>query len=363
MIIDRYLVRETLQSLFAVTTVLLLVFLGRNFARFLADAVAGRIPGEIVVQLLFTFTVSSLVILLPVALYIAILVAFGRMYRDSEVTAMAACGVGASRVIRTMMGLSLVFGLVVAVLSLYVSPWSVEQGLKIRDFADSQADLASLVQGKFQGFDNGEGVFYVESLSKDKNKMRNVFIYSSDSEKFNIYSSKGGYQEVDKKTGDRFLVLVDGSRYEEKGGGKGYIVHRYEKSAVRIEPKEVRAQLRSVNARSTAELWGSKKLKEQAELQWRLSMPLSAVLMSLLAVFLSKTTPRQGRYGKLFAGIVVYVIYYNLMGIGQTWIKSGVVPPQIGLWWIHLLILLLVGVLFVRQYGLNYVLYRAGMKP
>ncbi len=358
MIIARYLIKETVQTLVAVTSVLLLVFLGRHFARFLADAAAGRIPADLVLQLLTTLTISSLVLLLPISFYIAILVSFGRMYKDSEITAMAAGGIGTSKILRVMIGLALAFGMVVALLSLYISPWSVEQGLKIRDIADSQYDLAALVQGKFQSLGNGQDVFYVEGLSKDKLRMQNVFVFTGQGAKTTVYLADGGYQYTEPDTGDRFLVLEDGYRYEGEPGRNDFQIYRYEKSAVRIDPKEGGAQSRNVDAKSTAALWSSDNLKDVAELHWRIAMPISAVMMSIMAVLLSRTSPRQGRYGKLFAGILVYVLYYNLLGIGQSWIRNGVLPPSLGLWWIHVLLGLTVLAMFIQQYGWRYIVVR-----
>ena len=358
LIIARYLIKETVQTLVAVTSVLLLVFLGRHFARFLADAASGRIPAELVLQLLTTLTISSLVLLLPVSFYIAILVSFGRMYKDSEITAMAAGGIGASRILRVMFALALAFGVVVAILSLIISPWSVEQGLKIRDIADSQYELLSLVQGKFQSFGNDQNVFYVENLSKNKERMENVFVFTSNGPDATIYLAESGYQFTEDSTGDRFLVLENGYRYEGEPGRNDFQIYQYEKSSVRIEQKEVRAKSRNVDAKSTAELWGSDNLKEISELHWRIAMPISAVMMSLLAVLLSRTSPRQGRYGKLLAGVLVYVFYYNLLGIGQSWIKNGVVPPALGMWWIHGLLGLIVIAMFVQQYGWRYLVVR-----
>ncbi len=358
LIIARYLVKETVQALLAVTSVLLLIFLGRHFARFLADAAAGRIPGELVLQLLTTLTISSLVFLLPVSFYIAILVSFGRMYKDSEITAMAAGGIGTSKILRIMLTMSLVFGLLVALLSLYISPWSVEQGLKIRDFADSQYDLSMLVQGKFQTFGEDRNVFYVENLSKDKDKMQNVFVFTAKDAAVTVYYADSGYQYMDERTGDRFIVLLDGMRYEGVPGQNDFRVYKYQKSAVRVEPKEVRAQFRNVDAKPSDVLWRSADLKDLAEFHWRLAMPISAVIMSLLAVLLSRTSPRQGRYGKLLAGILVYIVYFNLMGIGKTWIKNGLIPAPVGLWWLHLLLGAVVIAMFVRQYGWRYLVVR-----
>ena len=340
-----------------------MVFLGKHFARYLADAAAGSVPGDLIFKLLATLTLSSLVLLLPFAFYLAILLAFGRFYKDNEMTVMAACGVSFGRIIVTIFTVSTFFAVLVAALSLYVSPWAVEQGLKLREQAEAKSEFAGLVAGQFRDFGgSNQRVYYIESLSDDNKTMHNIFVQNGKDGVLDIFSARSGYQYVDKKTGDRFLALVDGYRYEGIPGQKDFKINQYQKSAVRIEQREVTPSFRKRTALTTAELLGATNLKDIAELQWRISMPISVILLGVLAVFLSRTNPRQGKYAKLFGAALMSVVYNNLLGVAQSWVEQGKVSTSVGMWWVHGLLVVLIVILFLKQYGIRYLFGQMSLK-
>jgi lipopolysaccharide export system permease protein len=366
-IIDRYLAREVLQTYLAVLLVLLLIFMGRYFALYLADASAGEISGEIVIDMLFLRTITSLNVMLPFGLFVAVLLAFGRLYKDSEMTAMAACGVGPTRVLFTVSLIALLVALLVAGLSLWGTPWAHEKALQVREQAQTGTAFESVVAGQFNKIGNGGQVFYVESLSDDRTQLRNVFIQSNTAEgQLDMFSARAGYQYVDAESGVRYLVLVDGYRYQGLPGGVDFKIHQYEKSAVRLDVQDAAPLRRTRWALPTDDLWGSKRLTDVAELQWRFSMPLATMLLAVLAVLLSRTSPRQGRFAKLFIAILIFVTYYNSLGVAMSWVQRGVVPPAVGLWWVHGALLALVVVLAVRYWGSRWLwdqLTRRGPSP
>lgn len=352
MIIDRYLAREVLHTMLAVLLVLLLIFMGRYFALYLADASAGEISGDIVVDMLFLRTVTSLSVMLPFGLFVSVLLAFGRLYKDSEMTAMAACGIGPARVLSTVILIALLCSVLVASLSLWGTPWAHEKALQVREQAQSGTAFESVAAGQFNKIGSGGQVFYVEELSKNHTRLNNVFIQAHTAEgQLDVFSARSGYQYVDAQSGVRYLVLVDGYRYQGLPGSVDFKIHRYEKNAVRLD-EQVAAPLRRTHwSIPTRDLWDSTRLSDQAELQWRYSMPLATVLLAVLAVLLSRTSPRQGRFAKLFIAILVFVTYYNSLGVAMSWVQRGVVPPVVGLWWVHVALLLLVAILAVRYWG------------
>ena len=352
MIINRYLAREVLQTFLAVLVVLLLIFMGRYFALYLADASAGKISGDIVVEMLFLRTITSLSVMLPFSLFVAVLLAFGRFYKDSEMTAMAACGIGPARVLTMVSLIALLCGVLVAGFSFWGTPWAHEKALQVREQARSGTAFEMVAAGQFNKIGNDDQVFYVESLSEDRTGLRNVFIQARTVDgQLDIFSARSGYQQIDPVTGVRYLVLVDGYRYQGLPGSVNFKIHEYEKNAVRLEELEAAPLRRTHWAIPSSDLWGEAGLSDQAELQWRFSMPLATVLLAVLAVLLSRTSPRQGRFAKLFIAILVFVTYYNSLGVAMSWMKRGVVSPVVGLWWVHALLLMLVIVLAVRYWG------------
>jgi lipopolysaccharide export system permease protein len=357
-VVQRYLVREILQSLVGVLAVLLLVFLGRHFARFLAEAAAGNLPAELIFRFLTTLTLSSSVLLIPFAFYIAVLLAFGRLYRDNEMTALEAAGFGSARAIRPVMMLSGVVALIVTGLSLVVAPWAVEQGLKLKEQAEAQSDLAGIAAGQFREIGTENHVFYIEQSADDGKLMKHVFVQGGGEHGDQIFAAEEGYRLIDETSGDSFLVLVNGTRYEGRPGTGPFRIYEYEKASLRIEPKEVRRRARKRDAQPTASLIRSDDRRDQAELQWRVSMPVSAFLLGLLAMLVSRTSPREGRYARLFGAILIYIIYNNLMGVAQSWVQNGAVSPAVGMWWVHLLLAGVIVAMLARQHGLRLLPWR-----
>jgi len=351
-VIYRYLAKEVLQTLLAVLVVLLLIFMGRYFSLYLADASAGEISGDIVLEMLLLRTITSLSVMLPFGLFVAVLLAFGRLYKDSEMTALAACGLGPGRVLMIVGVISLGCAVLVAGLSFWGTPWAHEQALQVREQARTGSAFEAVVAGQFNKIGSAGQVFYVQGLSEDRTQLHDVFIQSKTPDgQLDIFSARSGYQSIDPKTGARYLVLVDGYRYQGLPGSADFRIHQYQKNAVRLDEQDVAPLRRTHWSIPSSALWDSPRAADKAELQWRFSMPLATVLLALLAVLLSRTSPRQGRFAKLFIAILIFVTYYNSLGVAMSWMQRGIVPAAIGLWWVHLALLLLIVVLAVRHWG------------
>jgi len=193
--------------------------------------------------------------------------------------------------------------------------------------------------------------------------MENVFAHQKSEEVTNLLSSAKAVQKVAEESGDRFIVFLDGYRYEGTLGMPGYKIISYQEHGIRIEKKEPEAFNVRLAARPTSELLGSQQLDEIAELQWRYALPVSTLFLTLLAVMLSRTDPRQGRFGKLFIAILVYVVYNNLIGVARNWLEQGVVPSVLGLWWVHGLLMTLFIILWTQQMGVVWVRDRVMRRP
>jgi lipopolysaccharide export system permease protein len=348
-VIDRYLITEILQTLVAVLIVLLLIFMGRYFAVFLADAAAGEITSTVVVDLLLLRTISALNMMLPFSLYIAVLVAFGRLYRDNEMTALAASGMDISRVVLTVFGLGLIFAVIVAFISLWLSPWAEAQRAAITVESEKISIVDTVMPGQFNELGKRkDAVFYVEDISDDRKTFKNLFVQIQVEGNLDIFTADSAYIDKDNETGDRYIVLVDGYRYRGIPGQQDFVIQEYKKNAIRIvEPES--SPSRKKRHVTTSELWNASRPRDQAELQWRISMPLSTVLLAVLGVVISRTSPRQGRFAKLFVAIMMYVIYNNLMGIARSWVEHAEVPVEVGIWWVHLLVFVVFAFLLYQQ--------------
>lgn len=353
MIIERYLLKDIIFTLAAVALVLTVIYLGNRFIIFLTNAAMGGVPLHIILTLLLLKTIGAMVVVLPMALYLAVLFVFGRLYKDSEMTAMTACGVGMGRIVRVVLFFSLLVAAGVAFISLYLKPWAEEQSYTIQDRLEASAQIRGITAGRFNESARGDGVFYVEELSPGMKDMHNVFVQYQRKGQPVVMAAKSAYQKVDKDTGDHYLVLVDGRRYEGRPGTVKFKIVQFKEHAVLIRPQPVQPTQRNRWALPTQQLWSSGTAADTAELQWRASMPISALVLAMLAISLSRTTPRQGRFGKLFNAILAYIIYSNLLAVAQTWLERGMLPPWLGLWWVHLLFITAVLALFARHYGIG----------
>jgi len=365
LIIGRYIAREVSQAMLAVMTVLLLIYVSNHFVRILSEVDSGALHVQVIALMLSLKTVSALSILLPLALFLAVLLAFGRLYKDNEAVAMEACGVSPRTSLHAVMGFAVLVALLVALLALFVAPWAEERSYQIRDQQSASSELVGLVSGRFIEPRSTNGVIYAEQIAADEKSMHNIFIQgvlSSQPKRQIILSARSGQQQRDKRSGDNFLILENGYRYEGTPGERDYRVIEYRRHGVRISEPPVNRSYRKHRARTSASLLDMKKDADIAELQWRLSMPISALLLALLAVPLSRTAPRQGKYAKLFVAIFIYIIYSNLLGVSQTWVEQGVLPAMLGLWWVHVALAGLIWWLLARQYGHSWLLRALHLK-
>ena len=353
-VVDRYFAKEVLQTLSGVTAVLLLIFLSNRLVHYLAEAASGQLPSNVILTLGLLKSIKYLILLLPLAFYLAILMVQGRMYRDNEMVALQACGVGTSRLYRPVYLIGLPLSLLLGWLSLQAVPWTADLEYRILSEAKKNLDVTGISAGRFKESADGKRIIYVESVSEDGKRMRNVFIQAQRQQTL-LLTAENAYLDVDEKSGARYLVLLDGYRYDGTPGQAGYRITRFKKHGFLIDQRQAGSSVRRKrNSTPTATLLRSKHPADKAELHWRLSVPVSVLVLGLLALPLGKTSPRKGQYGKLFIAILVYIFYVNLLALAQSWTEKGRIPPDIGLWWVHILVIMLSIGILVKQKRLRW---------
>lgn len=350
-IIDRYLVRETSLTWVAVTAILMLILLSNRFALLLGDAAAGRLPRDTVFELLALASVSYFIVVIPVSLFLAVMLALGRLYRDSEMTTLMACGVSPGQIYRPLMAIAVVLAMILAALSLEVAPWAVRMTTIIWTYGQHNAQVGSFESGRFKVDENGRGVLYAAGVSADGHALQNVFMEGPNGLRQDVISANTGTRQTRGDNGAGTLVLHDGYRYDGIPGQADFRIVQFAEHGIRITPSVPNLSEEGYAEMPTQLLLHSPDLAATSEFQWRLSVPLAALLLTFLAVPLARTSPRQGRYGKLFAAILTYVIYSNLIGIARVWLEKDIFPRSIGIWWVPLLLLLATFVLLYQQYG------------
>ncbi|EKE00646.1 MAG: hypothetical protein ACD_21C00299G0006 [uncultured bacterium] len=366
-IITRYLAREVYTAMLVVILVLLAIFLSNQFVRYLHYAAAGNLPGQgIKILLLLQLPILSAV-LLPVSLFLAILLAYGRLYADSEMTIFVACGVSPLRLLKITFGFSAIVMVLVAVLSFWVNPKVDSYSDRILAGAVTTTALDMVKPNSFTSVAKDRLIFYVDDVSRDKEKFSRVFVATqptanelADNVKLSVVMAKSAHQKENNETGDVYIVLTDGYRYVGTPGKNDYEVIKYDEYSVRMQ-QDVGASFReNTSSIPTLKLWHDRRDKRAAaELHWRISLPLSALILTLLGTPLSKIRPRHGRYAKLIPAILLYVAYANFLFLAKAWIKSGVLSPVLGMWWVHGLMLLVAVFLISQQIGWQNMFYRS----
>lgn len=348
LIIQRYLYREILQAFVAVLSVLMLVAASAMAVRLLGEAVAGVISSRLVLELVLLKLTGKLLILLPAAVYLGVLIAFGRLYRDSEMVALWAGGVGMRRVLGSMLWFLLGFAVVAGVVALYVSPHAMNARETLRAKAKEESEMSALLPGRFVELRDGKLVAYVQSAAGDGRSMEKAFAQWSDGAQQDVVVAERAYFTEPDETGARFVVLEDGYRYSGAPGRLDYVVYRFERHAIRIERGRVEA-LRKLETLETSELLRRNHPAYKGELQWRVSQPIATVLLGLLAVPLARASPREGRYARVVVGVAIYFVYVNALGIAQSLIEREQLAALIGVWPVHGVLAVVVATLVLGQ--------------
>ena len=342
MIITRYLFRELLQTLLALTALLLLIYISHRFMVYLVQASAGELPTAVIFKLLALKLLSDLTLILPLGFFLALLLSLGRLYKDNEIAAMAACGIPVPVV--SIIGFGVIFAIFIGLLSLLVAPWAEKKMTILQDQLKSAAEVGGIAAGRFKEFNHGKGIFYIENVDAEQNKMHHLFAQATLTNKQLLMVAKQGYQIAEG--GELFMVFLDGHRYERKKNSLEYNITNFAEHRIKIPKRLDTSHKSQVEAMSTSDLLFKPDAALQAELQWRLSMPLTVILLAALAIPLSYSTPRQGQYGKLVIGILIYLMHGNLLNVAKKWVEHGDVSPWIGVWWTHVILLMIVLILF-----------------
>lgn len=354
MIYQRAAQREFAQTALAVFVALFSILLTTQLIRLLGQAAGGRVAPEAVAALLGFVALGYLPVLLSLTLFISVLMALSRMYRDSEMVVWFSSGLSLQDWAKPVLRFAAPILLAIFAISLFLAPWAQSKSLEYRQRMDQRNDMSRVAPGTFKESASGDKVFFVEgvdSAQADKGEVRNIFINSVQNGRLGIIAAARGHTEQ-APNGDRFVVLEHGHRYEGLPGDSEFRTMDFERYSIRIETRESRGLDDSPRGYSTHRLIKNPTPVNQGELLWRIGVPVSAVLLVLLAIPLSFVNPRAGRTNNLVFAILAFMIYSNLLNLSQAWVSRGKLPFEIGVWSVHLLMLGILLLLFWRRLSL-----------
>lgn len=373
--LDRYIFREVALTWVGVTGVLLVILVSNQLARVLSQAAANEFPRSVVFGLIALTSAGYLSVIVPIGFFLAIVLSLGRLYHESEMAALQACGVGPSGLFRPISALAFVIVVLLVWLSFFGIPAATSRAQAIRTEALREAQFGALEPGRFRTFGGGNIVFYAERVDAN-GILHNVNVFVDRGEPPVKGASKDATQGSSKTVTDKVpavpeakvdgvavprvergsqleiwvasraeqrgagqadqtFVLYDGYRYEGVPGEGEFRMIRFSEGGIPIQLGGIANANTKVQMKPTAQLLNSSRVEDIAEMQWRLSTPLSVLVLMLLAVPLAKLRPRQGRFGKIGVAILVYFLYSRMLVSGRTWIETSAVPSYVGLWWVH----------------------------
>jgi lipopolysaccharide export system permease protein len=350
MLIFRYLLKETLKSQLAIFFILMAIFVTLRFVRVLGDASDGDIPAGLVLGFLGLYAPILASLVLPISAYLGIMLAHGRLYVDSEMTVMRACGISEWYITRVMLFLSVIIMIFTGVITLYFAPLAAESEYQLREKARSEAGLSAIMPGRFQQTGNEKAVIFVHDIDTD-DQLRRVFLSQTQGDKERsklrvVYAQAGDV--ATNPDGTRNLILREGVQYEGEQSQKSFRKVEFDEYQIQIADKPPEQSRRKVSSLPTMELWKDDTIEAKVELQWRVAIPLSIPFLVLIAVPLSAVDPRQGRFGKMFPAILLYLGYFLLLLASRRVLEDGKIPIQMGLWWVHA-VMLIIGITLIAR--------------
>jgi lipopolysaccharide export system permease protein len=338
-LLDRYLFREFAQATFATLVVLLMVSLGGVFADVLSDIARGRVPAAMMLSQLGLQLLRFLPLILPLGMMLGLLLAMGRLYRDSEMPVLTSVGMGPRRMLRPLMLLVVPVVLAIAACSLWLGPWAQRTSDAMIVAANRTLMVAGLEPGRFTELPGGDGVVYVGSMSNDGTQLSRVFVYRQDGDRLDVTTARKGRMSFENSQ-NRYLTLDNGFRVEGPlGAGRDFRMMRYASNELRLPEGQQEGAPDDPEALSTPALFGDPRPEAGAQVHRRIAPPLLALAFALLAIPLARSSPRQARYGSVILGLLAYLVGVMLMLLGTDWLAAGKLPMALGLWWLVLPVL------------------------
>jgi lipopolysaccharide export system permease protein len=348
MIFHRALLREFAGLAGAVFMTLFAIALTTRLIRLLGQAAGGKIPTDAVIAFLGFFSLHALPVLLSLTMFISVLLTLTRGWRDSEMVIWFNSGLPLTAWLKPVLLFALPQIAVIAAASLFISPWAAQMGQQYSTRLDARDDVSRVSPGVFGETSGKDRVFFVESVSGETQTVQNVFVSSVQQTRRGVSMSRTGRTET-ADNGDRFIVLEDGRRYEGDPGDEEYRVTEFGRYAARIETRENREPTLTHKALTTPALVANPTPQNRGELLWRIGVPVSALVLVLLAIPMSFVNPRAGRSINLLFALFTFIVYSNLLSVSQARVAQGRLDFAVGCWLVHAVMAALLVVMFAQR--------------
>ena len=357
-IISRYLLKNLVVIFLGILVIISLIIFGNQFVMTAQKSVEHGIPlGELMPIVGFNM-LRDLPIILSLSFFLSIIISISQLYRNSEAVVMNSVGIGDKRFINLIKPLAIVIFLLIFILSMFAVPWAKNQKSLTEDVTVNASDFSFITEGKFESFKNGEIVFYASDTSKISNSveqnMEEIFIYVSNTDSPIVVLASEAKKYTDSRNESTYLRLKDGVRYEGLPGDENVNILNFDKYDLEIVSGEVQKSLSNfseIEEKTSINLLLEGGLLANAEMQWRFSQPISILILSIIGVLLGRTSPRTGKGVNLLFGVIIFMLYYNGLLVAKNSIENGQLNPFIGLWSIHILVIVCMIIFYQFRQG------------
>lgn len=341
MILTKYLIKETLKSQLAILFILLVIFLAQQLVRVLGSAVNGNVPVDVILPLLGLGMPTMAQLMLPLSLFLALLLTLGRLYSESEITVMQACGIGPNALVKVGLILSIVTAAIAAYNSLYLTPWALKKQVEVVENAKANPSASAITPGQFISSNNGNFVLFVDKVKGDQ--LSDIYLFQTRQvgkvKPSVIVSEQGNFSTA--KDGSQTLALKNGERFEGSAVLPEFRVTHFQDYLAFLAFNPAKAEEADLDMQDSNALLKNSSSNAKAELQWRISLFLAVPLMMLIAIPLSKVNPRQGRFAKIIPALLLYLIYFLLQSSLKTAGINGKIESHYWMILVNILFLLL----------------------
>ncbi len=334
-IISRYLIKQTAVNFMAVVVILLAIIVGSVFVRLLGKVADGLFGVEVLWPLLGLSTITSLSVLLAVSLFLAVLVTLGRLYADSEITALGASGMGSLELLKPFIVLGLLVACVQSALVFWLVPNAERDFLQVRAESIKSLDLGGITPGRFVTLSGGNKVVYAEFLDLEQRMLNNIYLFNRSEGNIQVIAAQRASQALDASSEDKYLQLKNGEWWVAEEASLEAQRTRFKTLGLFIPEIQAGVVSERPKTLSTRELMVATSLPHKAELQWRLASPVMVLVLVFLAVPLSHTSPRKGRFAPMAVAVLSCILYFNLLAMAKDWMSAGITPVWMGVWWVH----------------------------
>ncbi len=347
MILYRYIVKDIITVFIGVITILFLILLGSLMIRSLTGVTAGTIAKEFLIPLVAIRALETWVLVVPLSFFLALIMALGRMNSENELIAAYACGFERKKLLMLVVGLSILTSIFVAAMTLFFAPTADQKYYEMMHESRQKSDLSRLAPRKFIELAD-DRLFYAEDQD-EQHRLFGISIFNRDRLNYTVINAKELTEDLAYAGEQNLFIMKDGVRNEIDYGDNSSRQTTFEEYGLYVDKRESGGPLFGMRAKTSAYLWGSDKSADIAELQWRITLALMVIVLAVIAVVMSRYQPRSAKNGKLIMGIVIYMVYGQLIITSKNGIARQTLEPEIGLWWVHVVMLTIALIIFYRQ--------------